>query len=135
MLVGPSITLEDLEVHMRDRIYEMKMELPKLQKEFSHLREEFKRVKRTSIVEKEGKEIEIMNPEFVEIPDKMKEIEIKIKNYQEQQEFMEGKIDELETIEERSKGRNNIDKANTKITLTLNDCLMLGISTEQAPVK
>lgn len=135
MLVGPSITLEDLEEHMRDRIYEMKMELPKLQKEFSHLREEFKSVRRTSVVEKEGKEVEIMNPEFVEIPDKMKEIETQIKNYQEQQEFMESKIDELETIEERSKGRNNIDKANTKITLTLNDCLMLGISTEKAPIK
>ena len=135
MLIGPSITLEKLEEHMTERLYEIKMEMPKLQKEFSQLREDFKRIPRTIIQEKEGKEVEIMNPDFVAIPDKMKAIEMQIKERQEQQELYESKLEELETIEDRSKGKGNVDKSKEKITLTLNDCLKLGITTDAAPTE
>lgn len=135
MLIGPSITLAKLEEHMMERLYEIKMEMPKLQKEFSQLREDFKRIPRTIIAEKEGKEVEIMNPDFVAIPDKMKAIEMEIKERQEQQELYENKLEELETIEDRSKGKGNVDKEKVKITLSLNDCLKLGITTDSAPTE
>lgn len=136
MLVGPSIVLEKLEEHMKDRVYGIKMELPKLKKEFTQLGEDFKRIPRVIMeTRKDGTEQEIANPDFVKIPDRMKEIELKIKDLQEQQEFMEAKLDELDDIEERSQLRGNrkIDKSTDKITLTLKDCLLLGIEADEAP--
>lgn len=129
MLIGPSITLDKLEKHMNDRVYEIKMELPKLQKEFNRLRGEFKLVPRT-VENEEGEEV--TNPDFLAIPKNMEQVEKQIKELQEQQVFMEEKIVELSTIEERSKGRGNIDKSKEKITLSLNDCLRLGINLAEA---
>jgi hypothetical protein len=136
MLVGPSITLEKLEEHMKDRLYGIKMELPKLRKEFTQLADDFKRIPRLVIEKRnDGTEVEVANPDFVKIPDDMKAIEAKIKDLQDQQELMETKLDELDTIEERSQMRGNrkIDKSTEKITLTLNDCVALGIELDEAP--
>jgi predicted RNase H-like nuclease (RuvC/YqgF family) len=127
MLIGPSITLAELEEHMNDRSYELKMELPKLQKEFNRLREEFKLIPRT--IENEKGET-ITNPDFLNMPVRMQELETQMKDFAEQQEFMDKKLVELEDIEDRSKGRGNVDKSKDKITLTLNDCLKLGLSLE-----
>lgn len=127
MLIGPSITLEALEEKLNDRSYEIKMEVPKLQKEFSRLREEFKLIPRTSVNEK-GEEI--TNPDFLNLPDRMQAIEDNIKELQDQQAFIDDKLVDLEDIEERSKGRGNVNKATDKITLSLNDCLKLGITLE-----
>ncbi len=131
MLVGPSITLEKLEEHMRNRLYEIKMELPKKQKEINQLGEDFKRIPKTIIKNKDGEELEESNPDFIKIPEKMKKIEADINDLHEQQEFIEDKIDELETIEERSKGKGNINKSEYKITLSLNDCLAMGITIDE----
>lgn len=127
MLIGPSITLASLEEKLNDRSYEIKMELPKLQKEFGRLREEFKLVPRTMEDEK-GEEF--TNPDFLKLPKRMQEIETKIKDLQDQQLFIDEKLVELEDIEERSKGRGNVNKAADTITLSLNDCLKLGITLE-----
>lgn len=136
MLVGPSITLEKLEKHMADRVYEIKMELPKLHKKFDQLQEDFKKIPRLVMEEqKDGSELEVANPDFIKIPEQMKELEAQIKELQEQQVFMEDKLAELDDIEDRSKGRGNIDKSKEKITLTLNDCLKLGIDTTEAPTE
>ncbi|HZG71047.1 MAG TPA: hypothetical protein VEY51_05845 [Chondromyces sp.] len=125
MLIGPSITLEKLEEHMKNRVYEIKMDLPKLEKEFRRLGEEFKMIPRT-IINEEGEEI--TNPDFIAIPKRMREIEEAIQELQDQQEFMEAKLMELEDIEERSKGRGNVIKSRDKIILSLNDCIKLGIT-------
>lgn len=128
MLIGPSITLEQLEEKLNDRAYEIKMELPKLQKEFSRLRGEFKLVPRTA---ENDKGEEITNPDFLNIPKQMQEIEDQIKEMQDQQLFIEEKLVDLSDIEDRSKGRGNVDKSKDKITLSLNDCLKLGIKLEE----
>lgn len=128
MLIGPSITLAQLEEKLNDRAYEIKMELPKLQKEFSRLRGEFKLVPRTT---ENDKGDEITNPDFLNIPKQMQEIEDQIKEMQDQQLFIEEKLVDLSDIEDRSKGRGNVDKSKDKITLTLNDCLKLGITLEE----
>jgi hypothetical protein len=127
MLIGPSITLAVLEEKLNDRSYEIKMELPKLQKEFSRLREEFKIVPRTK---EDDKGEEITNPDFLNLPKRMQAIEEQIKELQEQQLFLDEKLVELDDIEERSKGRGNVDKSKDKITLSLNDCVKLGITLE-----
>jgi hypothetical protein len=124
MLIGPSITLGDLEEKLNDRVYELKLETPKKQKEFNRLRTEFKNVPRT-IDNEDGEEI--TNPDFLNMPKRMQELETEIKDSQEQQIFIEEKLVELSDIEERSKGRGNVDKSKDKITLTLADCLKLGI--------
>lgn len=130
MLVGPSITLEKLEEHMNDRVYENKMKLPKLQKEFNRLRGEFKLIPRT-VENKDGEEI--TNPDFLNLPKQMAAIEAEILEIQAQQVLMEEKLVELSDIEDRSKGRGNIDKSKEKITLSLTDCVKLGLELTQAP--
>ena len=127
MLVGPSITLEKLEQHLKDRIYEIRMEIPKLKKEFAQLQNDFKQIPRVINDVNHDKVEERVNPDFVKIPEKFKAVEEQIKELQEQEIHIQEKLQELEDIEERSKGKNNIDKSKHKITLTLNDCLMLGI--------
>lgn len=125
MLIGPSLTLAAFEEKLNDRSYELKMELPKLQKEFNRLRGEFKLVPRTA-EDEDGEEI--TNPDFLAIPKRMAALEETIKDYQEQQLFMDSKLAELEDIEERSKGRGNVNKEVDKITLSLTDCVKLGIT-------
>ncbi|ARC67387.1 hypothetical protein B14_200176 (plasmid) [Bacillus licheniformis] len=127
MLVGPSITLEKLEQHLKDRIYEIRMEIPKLKKEFAQLQNDFKQIPRVINDVNHDKVEERVNPDFVKIPEKFKAVEEQIKELQEQEIHIQEKLQELEDIEERSKGKNNIDKSKYKITLTLKDCLMLGI--------
>jgi hypothetical protein len=79
MLIGPSLTLGTLEEKLNERSYEIKMELPKLQKEFNRLRGEFKLVPRTA--ENEDGE-EITNPDFLSIPKRMAALEENINDFQ-----------------------------------------------------
>lgn len=125
MLIGPSLTLAELEEKLNDRAYEIKNEIPKVQKEFNRLRTEFKNVPRTK---EDAAGEEITNPDFLNIPLRMQELEVQTIDLQNQQVFIEEKLVELSDIEERSKGRGNVDKSKDKITLTLSDCLKLGIT-------
>lgn len=133
MLVGPSITLEKLEKHLKDRLFEIRMEIPKLKKEFVQLQSDFKQIPRVINETNHDKVEERVNPDFISIPEKFKAVEERIKELQEQEVHMQEKLDELDDIEERSVGKNNIDKSKYKITLTLNDCLMLGIELDKPP--
>ncbi|KAF2421721.1 hypothetical protein [Bacillus subtilis] len=133
MLVGPSITLEKLEKHLKDRLFEIRMEIPKLKKEFVQLQNDFKQIPRVINETNHDKVEERVNPDFISIPEKFKAVEERIKELQEQEVHMQEKLDELDDIEERSVGKNNIDKSKYKITLTLNDCLMLGIELDKPP--
>ncbi|WAT23600.1 hypothetical protein O0R52_21630 (plasmid) [Bacillus halotolerans] len=133
MLVGPSITLEKLEKHLKDRLFEIRMEIPKLKKEFVQLQSDFKQIPRVINETNHDKVEERVNPDFITIPEKFKAVEERIKELQEQEVHMQEKLDELDDIEERSVGKNNIDKSKYKITLTLNDCLMLGIELDKPP--
>ncbi|MCD7910920.1 hypothetical protein KC480_05195 [Bacillus velezensis] len=133
MLIGPSITLEKLEEHLKERLYKIRMEIPKLKKEFVQLQEDFKEIPRVINETVHDKVEERVNPEFINIPEKFKSTEEKIKELQEQEALIQEKLGELEDIEERSLGKNNIDKSKYKITLTLNDCLMLGIELNKPP--
>lgn len=133
MLVGPSITLEKLEQHLKDRLYEIRMKIPKLKKEFAQLQNDFKQIPRVVNETNHDKVEERVNPDFINIPEKFRAVEEQIKELQEQEVHIQEKLDELEDIEERSVGKNNIDKSKEKITLTLNDCLMLGIELDQPP--
>ncbi|MBU5262159.1 hypothetical protein [Bacillus atrophaeus] len=133
MLVGPSITLEKLEKHLKDRLFEIRMEIPKLKKEFVQLQSDFKQIPRVINETNHDKVEERVNPDFISIPEKFKAVEERIKELQEQEVHMQEKLDELDDIEEKSVGKNNIDKSKYKITLTLNDCLMLGIELDKPP--
>lgn len=128
MLIGPTVTLDVLEEHMNDKVYEIKNEIVKLRKELMRMQNEFPNIART-ITNENGEEV--TNPDFIQVPKDMAALEEKIKDLIEQQEFMEAKLVELENIEERSVGNSNIKKSEYKITLTLNDCLKLGIEPEK----
>lgn len=131
MLVGPSITLEKLEKHMADKLYEIKLALPKKIKEFDQLRVDFKKIPRLIIETNNGEEKEVVNPEFKSIPDQMKALENEIKEMQDRQDLLEEKMAELETIEDRAFAKGlKFDKKERKITLSLNDSLALGIDPE-----
>jgi chromosome segregation ATPase len=123
MLIGPTLTLEQLEQHMRTKIDDNKMELNKLSKEYTKAKQEFQ-VTPKMIVDEDGKQI--VNPRYLELVDEIKKIEERMKEIHDENDFLVYRIEELENIEERSSGK--IKKDRDKITLTLNDCLKLGIT-------
>jgi chromosome segregation ATPase len=123
MLIGPTLTLEQLEQHMRTKIDDNKMELNKLSKEYAKAKQEFQ-ITPKMIVDEEGKQI--VNPRYLELVDEIKKIEARMDEIHDENDFLAYRIEELENIEERSSGK--VKKDRDKITLTLNDCLKLGIT-------
>ena len=126
MLIGPTITLEDLEKHMSEKLNENKMELNKIGKETAKLRQKFQTTPKMT-TEDDGDTV--VNPEFLRLKEVIEANEKRVMEINDQNEFIEIRIADLEEIEDKSLGK--VDKKKARITLTLNDCLMLGISDEE----
>lgn len=123
MLIGPTLTLEQLEQHMKAKLDDNKMEVNKLSKEYAKAKQEFQ-VTPKMIVDEKGEQV--VNPRYLELIEQIKKIEERINEIHDENEFLSFRLEELETIEERSSGK--VKKDRDKITLTLNDCLKLGIT-------
>lgn len=123
MLIGPTITLKELEEHMNEKINENKMKLNSFAKELGKLRQEFQVTPKMTNDEKTGEEI--VNPYYLELIDKIDDTQASIEELNNQNDFITQRLEDLETIEERSLGK--IDKTKNKITLSLKECVMLGI--------
>jgi chromosome segregation ATPase len=126
MLIGPTFTLEKLEQHMKNKIDENKMRLTQLSKEYAKIKQELQVTPKTTVDENGNK---ITNDHYVKLFYKLKELEGTINEIHDENEFLIYRIDELEQIEERSSGK--IRKDRDKITLTLADCLKLGITLQE----
>ncbi|MCU5501851.1 hypothetical protein OCB09_00525 [Bacillus cereus] len=133
MLIGPSLTLEKLEEKMQDKLYDIKMNRNKKVKELETLHAELNDISKT--VYDDASDSRIANPKYVKLFGEFNEKQKELSEMDETQTYIESKLQELEDIEERSKGKGNINKAENKITLTLNDCLKLGIELEGSVIK
>lgn len=133
MLIGPSLTLEKLEEKMQDKLYDIKMNRNKKVKELETLHAELNDISKT--VYDDASDSRIANPKYVKLFGEFNEKQKELSEMDETQTYIENKLQELEDIEERSKGKGNINKAENKITLTLNDCLKLGIELEGSVIK
>ncbi|CUB50843.1 hypothetical protein BN2127_JRS10_00360 [Bacillus subtilis] len=133
MLIGPSLTLEQLEEKMQDKLYDIKMNRNKKVKELETLHAELNDISKT--VYDDSSDSRIANPKYVKLFGEFNEKQKELSEMDETQTYIESKLQELEDIEERSKGKGNINKAENKITLTLNDCLKLGIELEGSVIK
>lgn len=133
MLIGPSLTLEKLEEKMQDKLYDIKMNRNKKVKELETLHAELNDISKT--VYDDASDSRIANPKYVKLFGEFNEKQKELSEMDETQAYIENKLQELEDIEERSKGKGNINKAENKITLTLNDCLKLGIELEGSVIK
>ncbi|HDX9674034.1 TPA: hypothetical protein ROY08_001291 [Bacillus cereus] len=133
MLIGPSLTLEQLEEKMQDKLYDIKMNRNKKVKELETLHAELNDISKT--VYDDASDSRIANPKYVKLFEEFSEKQKELSEMDETQTYIESKLQELEDIEERSKGKGNINKAENKITLTLNDCLKLGIELEGSVLK
>ncbi|MCU5224138.1 MULTISPECIES: hypothetical protein [Bacillus cereus group] len=133
MLIGPSLTLEKLEEKMQDKLYDIKMNRNKKVKELETLHAELNDISKT--VYDDASDSRIANPKYVKMFGEFNEKQKELSEMDETQTYIESKLQELEDIEERSKGKGNINKAENKITLTLNDCLKLGIELEGSVIK
>lgn len=133
MLIGPTLTLAQLEEKMKEKLYDIKMGRSKQVKNLQALQQE---IQATPKMLYDGeKEQRYANPRYVELFNQFQQEEKELKESEATQEFIEKRLEELEDIEDRSKGRGNVDKQKDKITLTLNDCLMLGITEEDLQPK
>ncbi|MBJ7935625.1 MULTISPECIES: hypothetical protein [Bacillus cereus group] len=132
MLIGPSLTLEKLEEKMQDKLYDIKMNRNKKVKELETLHAELNDISKTVY---DASDSRIANPKYVKLFGEFNEKQKELSEMDETQTYIENKLQELEDIEERSKGKGNINKAENKITLTLNDCLKLGIELEGSVIK
>ncbi|PFV35662.1 hypothetical protein [Bacillus thuringiensis] len=133
MLIGPSLTLEQLEEKMQDKLYDIKMNRNKKVKELETLHAELNDISKT--VYDDASDSRIANPKYVKLFEEFSEKQKELSEMDETQTYIESKLQELEDIEERSKGKGNINKSENKITLTLNDCLKLGIELEGSVIK
>ncbi|PES55957.1 hypothetical protein [Bacillus thuringiensis] len=133
MLIGPSLTLEQLEEKMQDKLYDIKMNRNKKVKELETLHAELNDISKT--VYDDASDSRIANPKYVKLFEEFSEKQKELSEMDETQTYIESKLQELEDIEERSKGKGNINKTENKITLTLNDCLKLGIELEGSVIK
>lgn len=122
MLIGPTLTLKELEEHMRAKKLENDKKLTKLERELITLRDGLKDVQRLARDE-EGNRIQ--NPEFIKMKDEYEKMREEFENIYNDNEFIKEKIEELEVIEEYSRGE--VDKEKDKITLTLKDCMRFGV--------
>lgn len=127
MLIGPTFTLAALEEKMKDKLYEIKMEKSKKIKNFQALQVE---LNQTDKMIRDEDDQRIANPKYVELFNEFQNAQSELADAENIQRFIEEKLEELESVEERSKGRGNINKETYKVTLTLNDCLKLGIETK-----
>jgi septal ring factor EnvC (AmiA/AmiB activator) len=126
MLIGPTITLAKLEEHITGKIDDNKMESRSLTKTLSSLQTEIAATPKFVTEEESGDRI--VNKRYVEIRDEFDGAEKKLNELTDNNDFMSKRLEELEAIEEASGGK--INKEKEKITLTLNDCLKLGITLE-----
>lgn len=129
MLIGPTLTLEKLEEHMQNKLYDIKMTRNKKVKELQSLQEELSDVSKT--IYDDETDNRIANPKYIKLFNEFEAQQKELSEMDNTQAFIENKLIELDDIEERSKGRGNVNKAETRITLTLNDCLKLGIELEE----
>lgn len=125
MLIGPSYTLLEFEEILESRLLENKKRDGELMKRFRALQQQIATVPRLVEDEKTGESI--ANKEYLDAVDESKALEQEMQEILEQNDFIKLKLEDLETIEERSRGA--IRKDVKKITLTLKDCIDFGIAT------
>jgi len=123
MLIGISLTLKELEEKMQDKLKEINKEYDQLAGKVMKLEQEIKQIPSYTTDDKGAvisNEVELTkkNDEFRSAFRKLEELN-------EQIEFINKKLEELDHIEEDSKGA--IKKESHVITLSLNDCLLLGV--------
>lgn len=125
MLIGPTYTLEEFEEILESRLLDNKKRDGELMKRFRVLQQQIATVPRLVADEKTGESI--ANKEYLDAVDESKSLEQDMQEILEQNDFIKLKLEDLETIEERSRGA--IRKDTKKITLTLKDCIDFGITT------
>lgn len=125
MLIGPTLTLEKLEEHLIKEEVANKREIDDLARELNILQGG---VTNTDKVVRDEEGTRIENPKFKKV---LKEFEDKEEEYislNEKQDFIKAKLVELKAVEDYSQGIVNKEK--DTITLTLNDCVMLGVKVD-----
>ena len=122
MLVGPTFTVEELEEKMNTTFVAYKRDRIRLTKELTELKQQEMAASRYKTVEaaKERQELLI---EFLAKEKELKEKDMAI-------QFIGQKLEELQEVEAYHNG--NYDKSKQRLTLTLNECILLGISTATA---
>ena len=125
MLIGPTFTLAEFEEKLEDRLLENRTRDSKALKEFKEAQQNIGLLPRLVTDEESGQSL--ANPEYLKAVETGKKAQLELEEIAEQNDFIKAKLEELETIEERSRGA--IDKNKEKITLTLKDCVELGIDT------
>ncbi|WP_222860457.1 hypothetical protein [Virgibacillus salexigens] len=114
--------MEKLENHMEAQKVANNKDINDLTKELIVLSDEYQAT-RKYITDEEGEKI--INPDFVKTKASYDEKENLLEERRNSNAFINAKLEELAVIEENSGGK--IDKSKEKITLTLNDCLLLGV--------
>lgn len=125
MIIGPTLTLEELEEQLTVNVEKLRRELNDLDRKLAELQHEANST--NPYIYKDGERVKNENYQIVQ--ENLRKVYQEIVDGTERLDFMKEKLSELETIEEDSQGR--VVKSRDKITLSLNDCLLLGIEVEK----
>lgn len=125
MLLEHTMTLNEFEEHLGTRKITIQKEIEQLGRDLNVLQNSLRNTPTTA---KDEENNIIENPEFTKLKD---DFEAKKETYQElheNQEFIQLKLVELESIEEHSQGK--VDKEKDEVTLNLNDLVKFGIEVD-----
>lgn len=123
MLIGPTFTLAEFESKLKERLYQNMKCNSDANKIFLEAKQQIGLLPRLIEDEKTGQRV--ANPAYLKAVEVGNITQQELEDIVKQDDFIKAKLEELETIEERSHGA--VDKNKEKITLTLNDCVAFGI--------
>jgi chromosome segregation ATPase len=121
MFIGPTLTLEQLNKFLNKRLQDEEHHIGEVSRQINDLRNEMKHTQKT-ILDNNRTEV---NPNYISLQEKFN---AKLKLLDESNdtiEFLNDRIDQLESIEKDP--LHSKEMKYKKITLSSNDCLMLGV--------
>lgn len=125
MLIGPTITLAELEKHMEAQKSKNSKEINELARDLEMVHQELNGI---SMYVRDEKGDRVVNPRYTELKEEFREKEKRYENLIQSNDFIKEKLDEIEDLEIQTNGQFNKEKE--KITLSLNDCVLLGVKVE-----
>lgn len=122
MLIGPTLSLVKLEEHMEQKISDNKMEMNELSKKLGKLKEELAATSKFTLDEEGDR---IVNSRYVEVIEEFETGKKTLEEMVASNDFMVKRLEEIEDL--ANAPGNKINKETYKITLSLNDCILLGV--------
>lgn len=126
MLIGKTVSLKELEEHMIEELAKTEREASEEIREINRVQNEQDNTK-VYVLDEEGEKV--YNPEHKKMVDEFNRLQESIRFNENKIAFIKEKLHEIEEFEKSQPAHASI-KENERITLSLKDCILLNIESE-----